>query len=193
MLSAIKENIESKIDQKLDDVDFDYLSTLFIERNFIKKELIFSAGQKCNELFYVASGVLHSFSIDTKGESHTMQFGLEDYWMTDLYGFFGKGKAIFYLEALEQTKVYSISRSNFNEALNKLPKFERFNRILLQNAYIKSLHRIAKNYTEDAEKRYLDLLREQPDLIQRVPQYLIASYLGIKPQSLSRIRQGIQK
>jgi CRP-like cAMP-binding protein len=75
-------------------------------------------------------------------------------------------------------------------ACRNIPKFEHFFRILLQNAYIHSQQRIAKTFSEDAEHRYVALLQQQPDLTQRVPQYLIASYLGIKPQSLSRIRQG---
>lgn len=94
---------------------------------------------------------------------------------------------------MEETEILAISKTNFEKALQDIPKFERFFRILIQNAYIQSQHRIAKNYSDDAEHRYLALIKQQPDLLQRVPQYLVASYLGIKPQSLSRIRQNLSK
>ena len=86
-----------------------------------------------------------------------------------------------------------IQYSDFEKACKEIPKFESFFRILVQNGYLSSLQRIAKSFTDDAEQRYLSLIKQQPDLEQRVPQYLVASYLGIKPQSLSRIRHNLSK
>lgn len=193
MLQFIKKNIESRIDQILTEEEFGFFSGLLAARDVPRKTALVSEGMNCHHLYFIESGILHSFSVDHKGDTHTIQFGFEGYWITDLYSFLSNKPAIFNIETLEQTKVYSISKSNFDMALDQLPKFERFFRILLQNAYIHAQHRIAKNFTEDAENRYLALLQQQPDLLQRVPQYLVASYLGIKPQSLSRIRQQLQK
>jgi len=93
------------------------------------------------------------------------------------------------VEALETTRVLVLNKENFDKACAEMPIFERFFRILIQNAYISLQYRLAKTTSEEAENRYLDFSARHPDFIQRIPQYLIASYLGIKPQSLSRIRK----
>ena len=110
-----------------------------------------------------------------------------------MFSFFSGKPAIFNIEAIEAATLYTMKYSDFEKACKEIPKFETFFRILVQNAYLSSLQRIAKNFTDDAEKRYLLLIKQQPDLQQRFPQYLVASYLGIKPQSLNRIRHNISK
>ena len=142
---------------------------------------------------FVDSGATHTFIIDKKGEAHTVQFGFEGYWVGDMYSFFSGNPAIFNVETLEPTTLFAMKHVEFEKACEQIPKFEMFFRILVQNGYLSSLQRIAKSFSEDAEQRYLMLIKNHPDLPQRVPQYLVASYLGIKPQSLSRIRQNLTK
>ena len=144
-------------------------------------------------LYFVDRGVTHTFIVNKKGEVHTVQFGFEGYWIGDMYSFFSGNPAIFNVETLEATMLFAMKQADFEKACEQIPKFEMFFRILVQNGYLSSLQRIAKSFSEDAEQRYLSLIKRQPDLPQRVPQYLVASYLGIKPQSLSRIRQKIVK
>jgi len=110
-----------------------------------------------------------------------------------MYSFFSGNQAIFNVETLEPSTLFAMKHVDFKKACEQIPKFEMFFRILVQNGYLSSLQRIANSFSEDAEQRYLMLIKNHPNLLQRVPQYLVASYLGIKPQSLSRIRQNLLK
>lgn len=193
MQNNIRTNIEQKINKPLPDSDFEKFNSWLVPMTINKKEQIISEGKPNAQLYFIQQGVLHLYVIDQEGETHTVQFGFEGYWLNDLYSFLSGKPAIFNLEALEETKILVLSKANFDRACDEIPCFERFFRILVQNAYVGSQYRIAKVFSEDAAQRYLDLIEKQPNLLQRVPQYLVASYLGIKPQSLSRIRQSLNK
>ena len=118
-----------------------------------------------------------------------MQFSLEGYWISELYSFFSGKKAIYTVQALEPTKVLALNKESFNKACDTMPAFDKYFRLLIQNAYVALQYRLAKTNSEDAEHRYNEFAKLHPQFVQRIPQYLIASYLGIKPQSLSRIRK----
>ncbi len=122
-----------------------------------------------------------------------VQLALEDHWISDLYSFFSGKKAIYTIETLEATKVLALNKEGFQKACDTIPVFDRFFRILLQNAYVALQQRMAQTNSEEAESRYAEFSKTHPDFIQRIPQYLIASYLGVKPESQSRIRKGIAK
>ena len=189
MQNNIRKNIVAKINLKLTDAEFEKLSGWFVPIQLENKIQFVTEGKVCRNLFFVETGATHTFIIDKKGETHTVQFGFEGYWIGDMYSFFSGNPAIFNVETLEPTVLYAMTYADFEKACGQIPKFEMFFRILVQNGYLSSLQRIAKSFSEDAEQRYLTLIKNNPDLPQRVPQYLVASYLGIKPQSLSRIRK----
>ena len=193
MQNNIRKNIETKINQKLKDAEFEKLNDWFVPTQLESKVQFVNEGKVCRNLFFVDAGATHTFIIDKKGEAHTVQFGFEGYWIGDMYSFFSGKPAIFNVETLEPTVLFAMTHADFEKACEQIPKFEMFFRILVQNGYLSSLQRIAKSFSEDAEQRYLSLITNHPDLPQRVPQYLVASYLGIKPQSLSRIRQNLVK
>ena len=193
MQNNIRENIEGKINLKLTDTEFEKLSDWFVPIKLENKMQFVKEGQVSRNLYFVDSGATHTFIIDKKGETHTVQFGFEGYWVGDMYSFFSGNSAVFNLETLEPTTLFAMKHVDFEKACKQIPKFEMFFRILVQNGYLSSLQRIAKSFSEDAEQRYLMLIKNHPDIPQRVPQYLVASYLGIKPQSLSRIRQNLIK
>ena len=193
MQNNIRKNIETKINQKLTEVEFEKLSKWFVPIQLEKKKQFVSEGKICRNLYFVDAGTTHTFITDKKGETHTVQFEFEGYWIGDMYSFFSGNPAIFNIEILEPATLFAMKHIDFEKACSQILKFEKFFRILVQNGYLNSLQRIAKSFSEDAEQRYLSLIKNQPDLPQRVPQYLIASYLGIKPQSLSRIRQNLVK
>jgi len=193
MTNRIKNNIESKIDFKLSKVDWDKFVQFITKRSFRKKEMLISAGDYSNQLYFVNSGLLYSYYISNDAQKHVIQFAQEDYWIADLYSFFSGKQALYTIEALEAAEIISISKEKFEKACLEIPKFERFFRILIQNAYVSNQFRLTQSFSENAEARYLSLLDKQPTIFQRAPQYLIASYLGIKPQSLSRIRKKLKK
>ncbi len=193
MHQNLRQNIERKINTALSDTDFALFLSFLEPVTFPKKTIVLEAEHFCSNIYYIEKGLLISLLTDEKGEKHVVQFAFEDHWISDLYSFFSQKPAIITIETLEDTMALAITKENFELAMQKLPQFERFFRILIQNAYIHSQQRIAKTFTDDAEQRYKDLICTNPNFLQRVPQYLIASFLGIKPQSLSRIRQNMHK
>ena len=193
MLDHIRENIEAKIGQPLTTSEFELLGALFTSVHVQKKAQFVTEGSLHRTMYFVERGATHTYVIDKRGERHTIQFGFDGYWVGDIYSMFSGKPAIFHIEALESTELFAISHDDFEYACKLIPKYEHFVRTLFQNAYAGSLQRIASSFSDDAEQRYLTLIEKQPDLPQRVPQYLVASYLGIKPQSLSRIRKNLVK
>jgi len=193
MQNNIRKNIDAKINRKLTDAEFEKLSGWFVPIQLENKVQFVNEDQVSRNLYFVDSGATHTFIVDKKGEVHTVQFGFDGYWIGDMYSFFSGNSAIFNVATLEPTTLFAMKHVDFEKACDQIPKFEHFFRVLIQNGYLSSLQRIAKSFSEDAEQQYLSLIKKQPDLPQRVPQYLVASYLGIKPQSLSRIRQNLVK
>jgi len=189
MAVTLKSNIEKTINQKLSDDDFDQFSKLLFEKRLDKKALLLEEGNICNYVYFVEEGSSYSYITDEKGDKHAIQFALEGYWISDLYSFYSGRKAIYSIETLEPVKVLMLNKESFEKACCTIPLIDRFFRILIQNAYVALQYRIAKTNSEDAEHRYEEFAKMYPAFVQRIPQYLIASYLGIKPQSLSRIRK----
>jgi CRP-like cAMP-binding protein len=186
-------SIESKINQRLTDNESMDLKKSFLPLQVEAKEAIVSEGKVSRTAYFIESGATHTFVIGNDGSVHTVQFGFEGYWVGDIYSFFSGKPALFNLESLESTRLLAIRYDDFEKACARIPKFENYWRKTIQNGYMGSLLRIAKGFSDDAEQRYLSLIAQQPDLPNRVPQYLVASYLGIRPESLSRIRKKLAK
>ena len=193
MTTLLKNHIEKKINQSLSEHDFDKFIKLVYEKSIEKRDLLVEEGGFCNCIYFIEQGACYSYLTDEKGEKHVIQFALEDYWISDLFSFFSGKKAIYSIEALEHTKVLALNKDSFQKACDTIPTFDRFFRILLQNAYVTIQQRMVKTNSEEGENLYKEFSKIHPDFIQRIPQYLIASYLAVKPESLSRIRKGIAK
>lgn len=189
MFELLKRNIERTIGEPLSEADSIAFSKFLVERSVDKKTTLTTEGQVCTEVYFLLEGAAFSYISDSKGNKHVLQFALEGFWISDLYSFFSGRKSIYVVEILEPCKLLVLSKENFEIACKTIPVFNCFFRILIQNAYIAQQYRIAKSNSEEAEMRYEEFSRQFPHFIQRIPQYLIASYLGIKPQSLSRIRK----
>lgn len=189
MLAVLKENIEKTLGRSVSDEVLHAVGDCMFAKTFDKKALLAEEGQSCRYVYFVLEGSCYSYLIDAKGEKHAMQFALEGYWMSDLYSFFSNRKGIYTIETLEPCQMLLLNRQGFNRACDICPEIDRFFRLLIQNAFVALQYRLAKTNSEDAEARYLEFSQLHPNFIQRIPQYLIASYLGIKPQSLSRIRK----
>lgn len=185
----LRQHIEKTIQKPLPEEEFREFSSLIFEKTFEKKSCLVEEGKDCNYIYFIDQGACYSYKTDKDGEKQVVQFAIEGYWISDLYSFLSHRKAIYSIEALETTRTYALNRDHFQKACDRLPCFERFHRILVQNAYVAIQYRLAQALSEDAETRYLEFSKQYPHFIQRIPQYLIASYLGIKPQSLSRIRK----
>jgi CRP-like cAMP-binding protein len=153
-----------------------------------KKDLLVS-GQVCDYLYFINKGCLRSFYIDSKGVEHIYQIRMDNSWISDLRSFFSQSPSEYNMEPLEDSYVLRISYERFEQLLTEIPRLERYFRILFQKAYINALERLNATMWETAMDRYNEMLKENPEIFQRVPLVYIASYLGITPESLSRIRR----
>ena len=163
--------------------------TFFIPRKLRKKQFLLQAGDVCKVNAFVEKGILRSFTTDEKGTEHIVQFAAEGWWTSDLYSFLTGEISDYNIEALEDCELLLLTRAASEELLARIPKFESYQRLLLQGAYIAMQRRISSSLKQTAEEKYLDIIRTYPDIIQRVPQHMVASYLGITPETLSRIRK----
>ena len=149
------------------------------------------AGEVSRYQNFVMKGCLRSYYIDENGFEHNVQFAIEDWWIGDMASFLTKKPASLYIEALEDSEVLQLDNPTMEELYVRIPKLERFFRILLQNAFISFEQRIISVISKSAEDRYLEFINKYPQLEQRLPQIHIASYLGITPEFLSKIRKKI--
>lgn len=191
MFDALKANIEKTIGTRLTESEIADFSKLVFEKSVDKKTTLAEEGNICSHVYFVVEGSAYSYISDPKGNKHALQFALENYWISDLYSFFSGRKAIYSVETLEPCKLVVLNKESFELACKTIPVLNCFFRILIQNAYVSLQYRLARANSVEAETRYEEFSKQNPHFMQRIPQYLIASYLGIKPQSLSRIRKEI--
>ncbi len=162
-------------------------------RKYLKNQYIVQEGDICRFQSFIVKGKVRTFYLDNKGNEHVVMFGIENWWAADLGSFIAQTEAEFNVQCLADTEVIQLSHSNTEALFIELPKMERFFRLIIQNAYIKTQKRIVQNYALSAKERYLEFCKEYPQLEQRIPQYMIASYLGITKEFLSSIRGQLDK
>jgi CRP-like cAMP-binding protein len=172
----------------LTDEEFDFCKTLFSPKKLRKRQYLLQDGDVCKYTAFVEKGLLRTYSIDEKGNEPILQFSMEGWWVADLYSFFTGEPSQFNVEALEDCELLLITEPSWNILLEKIPALERYFRILIQNNLIATQRRLMGTMSETAEEKYLKLVKNFPGCIQRVPQHMIASYLGITRETLSRTR-----
>lgn len=196
MENQLKEHILQTVGKNVPAGELNAFLGLFFQKEVDKKYKLAEAGKRTDYLYFLLRGSAYAFYTNEKGVDYVMQFALEKHWITAMYSFFSGNPSFLSVETLEPTKMLVLSRSQYEEAMDRFSFSDRYFRLLLQNAFVAQQYRLAKTNSEEAEHRYLEFSRMYPQFLQRIPQYLIASYLGIKPQSLSRIRQklsGVKK
>ncbi|MCO5287331.1 MAG: Crp/Fnr family transcriptional regulator [Chitinophagaceae bacterium] len=193
MEATIRENVFKTIGQHLSEEECDAFSKLTFEKSFGRKTIIAEEGSTCRYTYFITEGSAYSYYINENGDKSVIQFALEGYWITDQYSFFSGRKGIFMIETLEDCKMLVLNKDHMNTLCAQSHRIEHFFRILIQNAFVALQYRLTKTNSETAEKRYLEFAGLYPHFLNRIPQYLIASYLGIRPQSLSRIRKELSE
>lgn len=158
-------------------------------RKVLKGDYLLRQGERCLHSFYVEKGLLKQYSIDKKGKEHIIQFAPENWFITDRESVYFGNSSSYYIEAIENTDVFAIDKNLILQLSKSNPTFLEFNNRLLHNHIRQLQKRITSLLSATAEERYLDFIKIYPDLTLRVPQLLIASYLGITPESLSRVRR----
>lgn len=158
-----------------------------------KGEFLLQYGEVCRNTFFVEKGLLRMFSIDKNGKEHIIQFAPENWLIGDRSSLYFNEKSNYYIEAVEDSEVSVLQRDFFNNLLEEFPNSIEKSDLVLQK-HVKSLQdRINSLLGETAEERYLKFIKMYPDLLLRVPQWMVASYLGITPESLSRVRKELAR
>ncbi len=178
---------------QLTDEEISHFTSLLKLKQFSRKEFLLKEGQVARDINFIHSGALKAFYLDANSNENIIMLAIDDWWITDMYSFAMCKPAMQYISAIEDSVVLQLSKNNFDQLLIDIPVFERFFRILMQNAYIREQLRIIQNLSLPAEERYLNFVTKYPQLIQRVTQKQIASYIGVSPEFLSAMRKRINK
>lgn len=157
-------------------------------RNILKGQYFVQQGDICRNTGFLISGCTKTFYVDEEGQEHVVMFSIEDWWTSDMGSYISQKPADFNVQCLEKTKLIQFEHQWQEEIFESIPKMERFFRIIIERAFVASQKRIVRNMSMTAKERYLLFRKEYPQMEQRIPQYLIASYLGITKEFLSKIK-----
>ncbi|WP_316847587.1 Crp/Fnr family transcriptional regulator [Pedobacter psychrodurus] len=189
MIDILFKHIQEKV--SLSDQDQEAVQSFFSPKKLRKKQYLLQAGDVCKHLTFVSKGLLRTYNVDDKGDEHMSIFGWEGWWISDFNSFLTGEPALFNIDAIEDSELLLISRSDYEALTLAVPIMDRYFRILYQNSLITKERRLMSSITHSAEEKYLLLVESNPQIIARIPQNLIASYLGIAPETLSRIKKNL--
>lgn len=156
-----------------------------------KKQYLLQEGDICKSIAFVTKGALREYTVDEKGNEHILQFALEGWVISDLYSFLTGEPATYNIDALEDSELLLITKTAEEQIIKRVPKYETFTRMQLTGAYLAMQKRVTSFISLPIEERYLYFTKLYPDIVQRVPQHMIASYMGLTPETLSRVRKKI--
>ena len=183
--------VQQKVTLTSDEAEL--LKQFFTLKKVRKRQYMLNEGEVCKYNLFVAKGLLRAFGVEENGYEQVVQFAVEGWWISDLNSFFSGDVAVYNIEALEDCELLLLTRQSMDEMLEKLPKMERYFRLLMQNHIVALRQRIIASQRHSAEERYIKLIEGFPTILARVPQQYIASYLGMTPETLSRVRKQISE
>ncbi|SIT83253.1 Crp/Fnr family transcriptional regulator [Pontibacter indicus] len=189
MYTLFFQNLNSKV--QLTEEEEEQIKTYLTLKKLRKKQYLLQEGDVCKMIAFVEKGALRAYSVDENSNEHIIQFGLEGWTISDLYSFLTGEPATYNIDALEDSELVIISKSAHEELLQTMPKYETFTRLNITGAYLAMQRRLTSTISASVEERYQDFITLYPHIAQRVPQHMIASYMGLTPETLSRIRKRI--
>jgi CRP-like cAMP-binding protein len=185
-MDTFKEHLDKFIN--INEEEYTSVLSFFQILDVKKKHNLMLDGEICKSIYFVVTGCLRKFFINEKGVEHTTEFAIENWWITDTFAYERQIKSDFCIQAVERSIILVIDLQTQEELLKKHPVMERYFRMIYQRAYAASERRIRYLYEMSREELYVHFSTQYPGFIQRIPQYLIASYLGFTPEYLSEIR-----
>jgi CRP-like cAMP-binding protein len=189
--SLIHANIAKHV--VLTESELRYFTELLQPRQLRKDEFLLRAGDVCRHEGFVNQGCLRIYHIDPHGSEHVLYFATEDWWVADVASFIHQSPATLSIQAIEPSEVLLIDKADKERLYVEIPKFERLFRIMTQKTHAVLQQRLLATMSQNAGERYLDLTRRYPHIQKRVPQHQIASYLGISPEFLCKIRKRLSE
>ncbi len=189
LFNVLFEHIEDKV--QLTDRDKGLVMSFFKCKKLRKRQYLLQEDDMCKYISFVAQGLMRSYTVDEKGNEHINLFAWEGWWISDFASFIFCNEAKLNIDTIEDTTLLLLSRENYEKMLKDVPIMERYFRILYQNSLATKDNRLISANTHTAEEKYAMFLDTYPSISQRLPQNLIASYLGLSPETISRIKRRI--
>jgi len=189
MINILFKHIEEKV--SISTAEKETIKLFFVQKRLRRRQYLLQEGDVCKYLAFVASGILRTYNVDEKGDEHMNVFGWEGWWLSDFNSFLSGEPSLFNIDAIEEADLLLLSRAEYERLTLTVPIMDRYFRILYQNSLVTKERRLMSSITHTAEEKYVLLINSSPEIIERIPQNLIASYLGIAPETLSRIRKNL--
>lgn len=190
LLDRLYENITQHI--PLSPADKAVIARTFATKRIARKEVLLFKDAPCRKLYFVADGLLRAFTPNEDGKEITVLFAKQNWWITDMNSFVQQAPATVTIEAVRDSTVFSTNYQCFNDLFTKIPRFNEFWRVLMQNAYCREQQRVVRILTMPAAQRYQLFLQRYPEVAATVTQRQIASYLGITPEFLSTLKADLK-
>jgi CRP-like cAMP-binding protein len=187
-------NLQPVIDQlsnylPLEKQEIEELENRAAERHIKRRQFILQEGDVCTRYTFVVEGCFRMYKVDETGKEHNLQFAIENEWIGDIGSFHTEKPSELYIEAIENSVVVQINRPDLLHFYVNYPKFDRNFRVMIEDAFVDLQKRVLQNISSSAEERYLDFLENHPHLFNRISNVQIASYIGLTPEFLSKIRK----
>lgn len=192
-MQAFRTYIDAYISTPVSDADFACICAAFVPKRLKKKAFLLRAGEVCKYFAFVLAGALRLYSVDDKGGEHVLSFGVENWWVGDRESCVLLTPSRYYIDALEDANLLLITHAQMQELIRTVPAMAELMRELDRRHAIATQKRLQAAISSTAEERYITFLSQYPSYVHRFPQHLIASYLGILPETLSRIRTKLLK
>lgn len=175
----------------LDSEEIEEVRHRFYERNIKRRQFILQEGDICKQYTFVVEGCFKMYKVDQHGKEHNLQFAIENNWIADIGSLHTESPSELYIEALEQSVILQINKPDLLHFYTHIPKFNRNFRVLIENSFVELQKRVLQNISSTAEERYLDFQAHYPELFNRISNVQIASYIGVTPEFLSKIRKDV--
>ena len=194
MFEALLKYINNYSNSTLSEREFELIRNAFTQKKIKKKQYFLQEGDVCKHFAFIVKGAMRQYIIDGKGVERIVHLGIENWWMGDRESFVNLSPSIYSIDAWEDTEMLLLTRSDTLKLVHQFPAFDDMIRLMDERNHIASQKRITSSISFSAEKRYADFIKRYPDFLKRFPQHIIASYLGITKETLSRVRkQALQK
>jgi len=186
MYDRLKEYIASKI--TISTAEMELLMSYFTPKRLEKREFLLRAGEICHQTAFVTKGILRQYLVDEKGNEHITQIAMENWWIADRESLANQTPSNYYIDALEDSQLLLITQEGMDELQQRVPAFKDLMISIKERRTIEGQKRVVQALSYTAEKKYMHFIETYPQMVQRIPQHMIASYLGITPETLSRLR-----